>query len=215
MATAGVSWSIVVPVKRLATAKSRLAVPPPLRAEVAMAMALDTVAAALACPRVALVVAVTDDERAVPLLEALGAEVVGDEPDAGLNPALEHGAKHAAARSADAAVAAMASDLPALRADALGVALDAASGVKSGCVADASGAGTTLLTALSVKRFAPAFGAGSWERHVAGGAVDLTGTADASLRRDVDTLVDLRAALDLGCGAHTTALLARHPRVLG
>lgn len=213
MATSGVSWSIVVPVKRLAAAKTRLAVPPALRAELAVAMALDTVAAALASPQVLRVVAVSDDERATPLLRDLGADVVADEPDAGLNPALVHGAGHAA-RSGDGPVAALASDLPALRPAALSATLERASAVKTGCVADASGSGTTLLTALSGADFTPAFGAGSWERHLAAGATDLTASADESLRRDVDTLADLRAALALGCGSHTASLLERHPRLL-
>ncbi len=129
-------WAIVVPVKRLAVAKSRLAVDPPARAQLALAMALDTVAAARACDRVVGVVAVCDDEQAVPLLREAGAVVVADEPDAGLNPALVHGADVAAAMFAGQAIAALSSDLPALRAVELGAALAAAAGHRLSVVAD-------------------------------------------------------------------------------
>jgi len=92
------TWSLVVPVKVLARAKSRLAVlAGPHRAELALAMAADTVAAALACPAVDRVIAVTDDAAAARVLAGLGALVTGDDPGRGLNPALRHGAALAAA----------------------------------------------------------------------------------------------------------------------
>ena len=70
------TWSLVVPVKVLARAKSRLAVlAGPHRPELALAMAADTVAAALACAEVARVIAVTDDPQAAQELAGLG--VVG------------------------------------------------------------------------------------------------------------------------------------------
>jgi 2-phospho-L-lactate guanylyltransferase len=57
---------------------------------------------------VADVVVVTDDERAAATVRACGARTVPDAPDRGLNPALAHGALAAP-------VAALSSDLPALR----------------------------------------------------------------------------------------------------
>ena len=78
------TWSVVIPVKVLARAKSRLAgLAGPARSELALAMAADTVRAAAACPVVATVVVVTDDPAAASALGALGAWVVADEPDAG------------------------------------------------------------------------------------------------------------------------------------
>ncbi len=69
-------WSIVIPVKVLAQAKSRLAaLAGPRRAELALAMAADTVEAALACAAVAAVVVVTDDAAAGAELAGLGALV--------------------------------------------------------------------------------------------------------------------------------------------
>jgi len=59
------SWSLVIPVKVLARAKSRLAgLAGPAREELALAMAADTVSAAAACPVVAAVLVVTDDAAA-------------------------------------------------------------------------------------------------------------------------------------------------------
>ncbi|NYI06579.1 2-phospho-L-lactate guanylyltransferase [Allostreptomyces psammosilenae] len=86
-------WHLVVPLKPLEVAKSRLGRRPydVLRPRLALAFALDTVAAALACPAVAGVLVVTDDEVAGAALRGLGAEVVPDLPAAGLNAAVRHG----------------------------------------------------------------------------------------------------------------------------
>lgn len=208
-----ISWAIVVPVKRLSAAKSRLAVGD-LRPDVALAMALDTVRAALACPAVQLVVAVTDEQRAVDALHRLGAQVVDDEPDAGLNPALRHGAQAATADDPARAVAALSADLPALVPNALDRLLRAAGEHRQAVVADWSGAGTTLYAARTTALFLPSYGAESRAAHVAGGAVDLTELASEQVRHDVDTVADLRAVAGLGCGPATTALLRRHPALL-
>ena len=55
-------WVVVVPVKRLDRAKTRLSTrPAPERRALALAFALDTVRAAITCPGVVGVVVVTDD----------------------------------------------------------------------------------------------------------------------------------------------------------
>jgi 2-phospho-L-lactate guanylyltransferase len=75
------SWTVLLPVKVLARAKSRLAeLAGERRRELALALAADTVAAAAACPAVARVVVITSDPVAGPLLAALGAVIVPDEP---------------------------------------------------------------------------------------------------------------------------------------
>jgi 2-phospho-L-lactate guanylyltransferase len=201
------SWSVVVPAKRLAAAKTRLRpLTTALGAEhgaLVLALLADTVTAALACPVVAEVVVVTDDPAAAGLVRDLGARTVADEPDAGLNAALRHGATVAR----EPAVAALSSDLPALRPEELMAALEAASAVPRAFVPDAQGSGTTLLTAVRVPLH-PAFGPASAEAHRAGGAVALSGDWPGLLR-DVDTDYDLRAAMALGAGRRTTALLSR------
>src|SRR6201999_133370 len=75
------SWTILLPVKVLARAKSRLAVlAGDQRGELALALASDTVVAAARCQEVARVIVITSDEAAGPLLRALGAIIVPDEP---------------------------------------------------------------------------------------------------------------------------------------
>ncbi|NUS16833.1 MAG: 2-phospho-L-lactate guanylyltransferase, partial [Streptomyces sp.] len=72
-------WSLVVPLKPLAVAKSRLAGTAGAgRPTLALAFLLDTVAAALACPGVADVTVVTDDPVAGAEAAALGASVAAD-----------------------------------------------------------------------------------------------------------------------------------------
>jgi 2-phospho-L-lactate/phosphoenolpyruvate guanylyltransferase len=198
-------WSIVVPAKRLAVAKTRLrpltgAVGGPAHDALVLALLADTVAAALACPSVDEVLVVTDDPAAADAVRPLGARTVADEPDRGLNPALEHGARHATG----AAVAALSSDLPALRPAQLAAALQAAAAAPRCFVADAHGTGTTLLTAAGTA-LRPRFGPDSARAHRADGAVGLTGDWPG-LVRDVDTEEDLRAALLLGVGPRTASL---------
>jgi 2-phospho-L-lactate guanylyltransferase len=196
-------WSVVVPAKRLGDAKTRLRPVtrgPEAHAELVLAMLADTVSAAVACPAVGAVVVVTDDPAVVTVVRDLGARTVPDEPGRGLNPALEHGARSAGGR----AVAALSSDLPALRAGQLAAALEAAGSAPRCFVADAVGTGTTLLTALGTP-LRPHFGPGSAAAHRADGARELDGPWPG-LRQDVDTEADLRAALALGAGARTKAL---------
>jgi 2-phospho-L-lactate/phosphoenolpyruvate guanylyltransferase len=205
-----VRWSLVVPAKRLGAAKTRL-VPltgggPGVHADLVLALLADTVAAARDCAAVADVVVVTDDERAAATVRALGARTVPDEPDRGLNPALAHGAR----ASGGDAVAALSSDLPALQSDELAAALAAAAGAPRCFVADAAGTGTTLLTAAGVP-LDPRFGRGSAAAHAAAGALPLAG-GWPGLRRDVDTPADLAAAVRLGVGTATAALMPRLPR---
>src|SRR5215218_339471 len=140
------SWSVVVPAKRLAAAKTRLRPLTgggPAHSDLVLALLADTVEAALACAAVGEVLVVTDEPAARAVVERLGARTVADEPDRGLNPALEHGARNAHLRG----VAALSSDLPARRPEELAAALRAAGEVPRAFVADAHGTGTTLLTA--------------------------------------------------------------------
>ncbi|MFJ3566302.1 2-phospho-L-lactate guanylyltransferase [Streptomyces diastaticus] len=203
-------WSLVVPLKPLALAKSRLA--PALdgtaRARLALAFAQDTVAAALACAAVRDVVVVTDDARARAALAALGARVTDDTPAAGLNAALAHGARTVRAARPRAALAALNADLPALRPGELARVLAAASAHPRAFLPDAAGIGTTFLSAAPGAPFRPRFGGASRARHAAVGAVELALDAVPGVRRDVDTPADLRAARELGPGPHTAAVLA-------
>jgi 2-phospho-L-lactate/phosphoenolpyruvate guanylyltransferase len=206
------SWSVLIPVKVLAQAKSRLAglagLDGPRRGELALALASDTVTAALGSDAVARVIVITDDQVAAVTLAALGALVVPDEPRAGLNAALRHGAAHAAARWPGDGTAALSADLPALRPEHLGRALHAAAAWPNAFVADAAGDGTTLYAAAPGAAFRPEFGLASRARHAAGGAAELVLDGIGGLRRDVDTPDDLRGAAELGLGPHSAPLAA-------
>ncbi|MFV0127580.1 2-phospho-L-lactate guanylyltransferase [Streptomyces sp. HMX112] len=198
-------WSLVVPLKPLVRAKSRLAraAGPGLRPRLALAFAQDTVAAALACPAVRDVAVVTDDPVAALTLGALGARTVPDGPAAGLNAALAHGAGAVRARRPDAAVAALNADLPALRPAELSRVLEEAGKYPRAFLPDAAGIGTTLLSAAPGVELRPAFGGASRRRHLLSGAVEILVDGVASVRRDVDTGEDLEAALALGVGPRT------------
>ncbi|MFH8611898.1 2-phospho-L-lactate guanylyltransferase [Streptomyces sp. NPDC018029] len=204
-------WTLVIPVKSLARAKSRLAAASGdgLRPGLALAFAQDTVAAAAACPAVRDVAVVTDDALAGRELAALGARVLADEPGGGLNAALAHGAAQVRAERPDAAVAALNADLPALRPAELARALDGAAAFSRAFMPDAAGIGTTLLCATAGTQLRPAFGGASRARHSASGAVELALDGVDSVRQDVDTGEDLRAALALGVGPRTAAAAAR------
>jgi 2-phospho-L-lactate/phosphoenolpyruvate guanylyltransferase len=203
------TWTVVLPVKVLARAKSRLAVlAGSRRADLALALASDTVSAVVACPEVARVIVVTSDAKAGSRLAALGAIVVPDEPSDGLNAALRRGASVASDRWPGSGIAALAADLPALRPAELGRALGAASAATGGAafVPDAAGIGTTMYAVMPGVAFRPMYGGASRARHASAGAVELSLEGVPGLRRDVDTPEDLRAAVELGAGFRTAAV---------
>ncbi|HWG15217.1 MAG TPA: 2-phospho-L-lactate guanylyltransferase [Streptosporangiaceae bacterium] len=210
------TWAVVVPVKVLARAKSRIA---PLagsrRAELALAMASDTISAVVASPVGERVIVVTDDPVTAGELAGLGATVVPDEPRAGLNEALAHGVSCAARLWPGSGAGALSGDLPALRPEELAVALRAAAACPEAFVPDLQGSGTTLYTARPGAAFRPAFGPDSRFRHVAQGAAELLLPGIDGLRRDVDTGEDLRDAARLGLGARTSAVATELLRPAG
>jgi 2-phospho-L-lactate/phosphoenolpyruvate guanylyltransferase len=209
MHTAPLLWSVIVPVKRPEVAKTRLSdVAGPRRAALARAFAADTIAAALDCPAVAEVVVVTDDAQAARDATDRGAVVVTDAPDAGLNAALRHGAAIAVRRRPGAPVAALSADLPALRSDELADVLQAATAHPASFVGDVAGIGTTLYAVTDPTTFEPRFGGRSRAAHRASGAVEINQPGIGTVRRDVDTPVDLWDAIRLGVGARTAEQLA-------
>jgi 2-phospho-L-lactate guanylyltransferase len=201
---------LVIPLKPLSRAKSRLSdtAADGVRPGLALAFAQDTVAAALACPAVADVAVVTDDKLAARELAALGARIVPDSPAGGLNAALAHGAAVVRHMRPRTPLAALNADLPALRPAELAVVLGAAAEFPRAFLADAAELGTTLLTAGPEGEFRPEFGVDSRARHRASGARELMPAGVDSVRQDVDTGNDLRAALALGVGPYTAAVSA-------
>ncbi|WP_232835478.1 2-phospho-L-lactate guanylyltransferase [Actinocorallia populi] len=199
---------MIVPVKRLELGKSRLAAAAgAYRSELALAVATDTVDAALRCPAVGAVVVVTADPLAAGRLGGLGALVVPEGPAPGLNEALRRGAEHAGPLGLG--VAALQADLPALRPAELHAVLAEAELLPRAFLPDRAGIGTVLYSARPGEVFAPAFGGASRARHLALGVPELAPGPVPSVRTDVDTLADLRAALELGVGPHTAAVAER------
>ncbi|MFJ3666625.1 2-phospho-L-lactate guanylyltransferase [Streptomyces sp. NPDC090106] len=206
-------WTLVIPLKPLALAKSRLSdtAHDGLRPGLALAFAQDTVAGALACPSVADVVVVTDDVLATRELTPLGARVVPDRPGAGLNAALRHATELVRRERPESSLAALNADLPALRPLELARVLDGAAEFPRAFLPDAAAMGTTLLAARGGVELRPLFGTDSRARHRASGAVELVLADVDSVRQDVDTGADLRAALTLGVGPRTKSAVARLP----
>lgn len=201
------SYAVLVPVKPLALAKSRLVgLADARRRALAAAFALDTVAVAAATPGVVGVLAVTDDFRFAAELTGRGCAVIPDGVTGDLNGSLLQAAHEAARRWPGARLAAVCADLPALRATDLAAALRAVPDDRPGFVADAAGLGTTTYAA-ALAHFAPRFGPGSRAAHLEAGCAEITG-ALASLRQDVDGPADLVRARALGVGPATAAALA-------
>lgn len=200
------AYVVVLPVKPPARGKSRLqGLPDDHRRELAEAFALDTAAACLAATSVHAVLAVTDDAAFAARLAEAGCATVPD-GGSGLNGALRQAAAEAARRWPAHQPVALLADLPALRAADLDTALAALVPSGASYVADAEGTGTTLYTAPA-DEFDPSFGVDSALAHRDAGALAVPGDL-ASLRRDVDDLEDLRAAVALGVGPATARVAA-------
>jgi 2-phospho-L-lactate guanylyltransferase len=209
-ASGDASWVVVVPVKDLAVAKSRLSdLGPDDRADLALAMSCDVVAVARESVAVASVIVITNDLRAAAATGELGAYVIADADAAGLNVALINAARAAALLHPRSGIAAISADLPSLGAAELAAALAAAAEHPRAFVPDWNTTGTTLLTARSGVPLEPRFGPGSRDEHRLSGAVELMNADWLGLRRDVDTAADLRRAAQLGVGPHTASVLDR------
>jgi len=201
------SYVVVVPVKPPALGKSRIVgLDHEQRRGLARAFALDTVAACLVADHVAAVLVATDDAAFSRELGALGCATIPDGDTNDLNSALRQAVAEARRRWPDHRPVAVCADLPALRPAELTLALESIAAEGSSFVADAEGVGTTLYSA-PYGEFAPRFGVRSREAHLGSGAHEV-GAGLESVRRDVDDLSDLRAAVALGVGPETSALVS-------
>ena len=211
---AGGGWTLVVPVKALDRAKSRLAdaLPPVGRRELVLAMATDVLRTCAATPGVARVRVVTSDPAVGILARRLGLEVVGDPASTAGAPGSDplNAALASALHGVTGPVGVVTADLPELRPDHLAAILVAAARHPHSVVPDHHGAGTTMAfwTGPRHSRI-PRFGAGSASRHLGeGGAVALR-DADPSgaAGRDVDTPEDLVGLGHRSVGRATAATL--------
>jgi 2-phospho-L-lactate guanylyltransferase len=192
---------LVVPIKNLDRAKSRLrgAVPDEQHADLVLALLLDTVTAAVGANGVRRVLVVCEDKRVPDALAGTGVECVDERGLPGLNAALVFGTEYL--RTPTGTVGALQADLPALRPADLAEAIAAANGRRAYC-ADRPGTGTTLLLAAPGEPLDPRFGPGSADAHAATDAVRVGATL-RTLRCDVDTEDDLAVAVELGIGKFT------------
>ncbi|MCW2736603.1 2-phospho-L-lactate guanylyltransferase [Nocardioides sp.] len=197
----------VVPVKPLALAKSRLALPPDQRQALALAFALDTVVALAATSYVVGVLVVTSDRTVADRVARLGARVT-DDRGTGIGPAVREGIRVAGSWHRDSGVAVAPADLPCLSpSDVTDVLVGAGTGGRGAFVPDLAGTGTTFVVQECGLPAVTRYGPDSAARHRALGLRALDG-APAGARHDVDTLADLRAALARGAGPHTRAAAA-------
>lgn len=198
---------LIIAVKRLTAAKSRLAAlfDPEARERVVLAMLVDTITAARNVPAVHSVTVVTPDPLASRAARELGAAVVADptEPDHPdpLNNAILAACDPVSAITSNMVV--LQGDLPALQSRELAAAITDAARHQRSFVPDRQGTGTAALFAFGVP-LDPRFGTDSAGRHRDSGAVELVG-AWPGLRCDIDTPDDLAAARVLGVGAATAA----------
>ncbi|HTX96135.1 MAG TPA: 2-phospho-L-lactate guanylyltransferase [Mycobacterium sp.] len=202
--------ALIVAVKRLAAAKTRLA---PVfsartRGNVVLAMFMDTLTAARRVAALGSITVITPDEAAAAAATELGANVIADPTPEGHGDPLNHAILTAERAVVDsfANIVALQGDLPALQTQELAEAIAAARHHRRSFVADRLATGTAALFAFGVP-LDPQFGSDSSARHRRSGAIELTG-AWPGLRCDVDTPADLAAARRLGVGAATARVIA-------
>ena len=198
-------WRVIVPVKGQLSAKTRLHPPAGVaRADLAHALALDTITAVLSCVPPKHLIVVTSDELTATFVRDQGATVVAD-PGNGLNPAVAQGIEYVQRVLGPGPTAVLLGDIPTLRPEDLAGALSQCWMHPRAFVPDWSGAGTVLLSSLSPRDLQPRFGAHSAREH---GRTHVRLDLDMpALRTDVDDDETLRQALAIGVGRHTAAVL--------
>lgn len=217
----GAEWAVLIPVKPIAHAKSRLHVEggggvgdggASDHADLVRAIVCDTIEAVDATPGVAQVFVVTADREFAMTLRSLfpgvwgtRLRVVREDRARGIDAALAQAARPLGRRTFRASLPA---DLAALHPAELAAALSEAVRWPRAVVPDADGTGTTLLTAAAGVAWRSAYGPDSFDRHLRLGARALEVSPDSGLRRDLDTRAHLAAAP--GLGPRTAAALHRH-----
>jgi 2-phospho-L-lactate/phosphoenolpyruvate guanylyltransferase len=214
MTSMGGDVALIIAVKRLAVAKTRLApvFSAPTRERVVLAMLLDTIASAAKASSVRGITVVTPDDVAAEAARQLGADVLADPTPDGhpdpLNNAIVAAESVIVARPDHPPnIVVLQGDLPALQTQELSQAIAAARAHRRSFVADRHGSGTAALLAFG-SPLNPAFGPESARRHRSSGAVELTGPWPG-LRCDIDTPDDLATARRLGVGPATAQAVAR------
>ncbi|GAW48951.1 MULTISPECIES: 2-phospho-L-lactate guanylyltransferase [unclassified Nocardioides] len=182
---------LLVPVKRLTLAKTRLDVPASDRYRVARALMRNTLRTAAHAAGGTSLAVVTADEEVSAFAAGLGAGVVLD-TTADLNSALEQGLNELIAADAARSVTVLVADLALLSpADVHWLHREATATSQPKHVSDQAGTGTTAVVLPAGHRVPMVFGPSSAERFRSSGCLPLDG-APLGLRADLDTLTDLR-----------------------
>ena len=197
----------IVPVKRFAEAKRRLAtgIDDERRQALVAAMLEDTLEAIAAARSIERTIVVTGNPRAQEIVAASEAEVLPDPADEGHVVAALAGIAHAEVDGAEC-VALLPGDCPLLDPKELDRLLTGMPSSYVTIVPDRHGSGTNALVLAPPGAIRPAFGEGSRERHVAA-------AREAGVPYAVEELPSL--ALDLDTPADLIALtraLAKSPR---
>jgi 2-phospho-L-lactate/phosphoenolpyruvate guanylyltransferase len=187
----------VVPVKRFALAKSRLApgVEAARKPELVAAMVADVLEAIAAARQIERTIVVSQEPVAADLAAAAGADLVRDFDDAGHSAAALAGV--AAAEAAGArCVALLPGDCPLLDPRELDRMLTGVPDSYVAVIPDRHGTGTNALVLAPPSAIEPSFGEGSKERHVAAAraaGIPFGVEELASLGLDLDTPADIVA----------------------
>jgi 2-phospho-L-lactate guanylyltransferase len=216
-----VPTAAILPVKRLAAAKQRLAgsVAEPFRLRLARAMVSDVLSALSRTSAIDQVIVVTAEPAVASDARAHGALVLADGAEAGQSAAVAVGLERAIADGCERALC-VPGDCPALEPDEL-LRLLADAGERDGwadaraevvIVPDRHGTGTNGLLLCPPDAIAPSFGPGSCERHRAlalAAGIRWRVEHPPSLLLDVDTGEDLKALRSALAGARASAVRTR------
>ncbi|MFC9555818.1 2-phospho-L-lactate guanylyltransferase [Rhodococcus sp. NPDC056960] len=197
---------MVVPIRSLRTAKSRLRVSGAMRSQLALAFFLDTIAALEGCTEVERIVVVSRDATIQAWVRGR-CDIVPD-GETGLPAAIDCGIERLRRIRHSGPVAVVLPDLPYATADAVDMLFDSAREHLRAFLADATGTGTTCVTAASTDAVVHRFGPNSASAHAEAGLAALDAPVP-NLRNDVDELADLRRPRAHRVGDATSMVLNR------
>lgn len=207
-------WRILVPVKELALAKTRMALAPQERRFLVLAMLRDVLAAVKQTPEVGEVVICSSDPQI--LDECPGESIWLTSGNGDVNTEIGEALVEPWLRDRGRPTAVVVADLPCLRTDDLGRVLRLAMQRRMVFVASCDG-GTTVLAAQDPRRLVTRFGRGSaaahrrWYR-------DVSTEVGIGCRLDIDTVDALAWGHRVGLGGrtdHAVAALGGTRRLLG
>ncbi|MDF3307920.1 2-phospho-L-lactate guanylyltransferase [Rhodococcus sp. T2V] len=200
-------YAVVVPIRSLRTAKSRLQTESDvMRAQLALAFFLDTITALERSTEVERIVVVSRDATVQGWVRGR-CDIVPD-GEIGLPAAIDRGIERLRRLRHSGSVAVVLPDLPYATTDAFDLLLASARGRLRAFLADVAGTGTTCVTAASTEAVVHRFGPNSARAHTEAGLAALD-VPVPNLRNDIDVLDDLRQRHAQSPGNATKKILDR------